>query len=363
MYYIALNVLHNMNSSRVMLYREMRKHFENQNINSDDEVFELGRKLGLADHVIKYECDGCMYANFIVPQNGVKRLSEKAKVDFKLYDSELKYKLSEVPVTFDIYPEFIETKMHRVDTIDRAYEEKLMEEKWSRNKTLQRYKKKINSFSELESTICKLNGAFGEREEYHKSLEELITAYGTRRIHTKDSTAWINFRGCYSSKSLNDFWKVYLHIFDYTDKAIEWGGEPLSLQYLSELCNREGKDLKDFLVAAMEDGMIRKIGKDRFSITGHAASINKCISSKYHLNRLSVIIRRKDKQRFILLIGENSLYSQKIKEVINCDTKRVENYWRLFEADTLSDVITKIIDIIVAFDIYEDFYYWSLISI
>ena len=51
-------------------------------------------------------------------------------------------------VTFDIYPEFIETKMHRVDTIDRAYEEKLMEEKWSRNKTLQRYKKKINSFSE-----------------------------------------------------------------------------------------------------------------------------------------------------------------------------------------------------------------------
>ena len=41
MYYIALNVLHNMNSSRIMLYREMKKYFENQNINSDDEVFEL----------------------------------------------------------------------------------------------------------------------------------------------------------------------------------------------------------------------------------------------------------------------------------------------------------------------------------
>ena len=88
-----------------------------------------------------------------------------------------------MPVTFDIYPEFIEAKLHRVDTID--------------NKTLQRYKKKINSFSELENTICKLNEVFGEQEEYHKSLEELITAYGTRRIHTKDSTAWINFRGCY----------------------------------------------------------------------------------------------------------------------------------------------------------------------
>ena len=197
MYYIALNVLHNMNSSRVMLYREIRKHFENQNINSDDEVFELGRKLGLADHVIKYEYDGCMYANFIVPQNDVKRLSEKAKVDFKLYDSELKYKLFEMPITFDIYPEFLEAKMHRVDTIDRAYEEKLMEEKWSRNKTLQRYKKKINSFSELENTIYKLNEVLGGRDEYNKSLEELIAVYGTRRNSTKDSTAWINFRGCY----------------------------------------------------------------------------------------------------------------------------------------------------------------------
>lgn len=76
---------------------------------------------------------------------------------------------------------------------------------------------------------------------------------------------------------------------------------------------------------------------------------------------MSVIIRRKKKQRFILLIGENSLYSQKIKEVIYCDTKRVENYWRLFEADTLSDVIAKIMDIITAFDIYEDYYYWPLI--
>ena len=55
------------------------------------------------------------------------------------------------------------------------------------------------------------------------------------------------------------------------------------------------------------------------------------------------------------------MYSQKIKEVIYCDTKRAENYWRLFEADTLSDVIAKIMDIITAFDIYEDYYYWPLI--
>ena len=97
-----------------------------------------------------------------------------------------------MPVTFDIYPEFIETKMHRVDTIDRAYEEKLMEEKWSRNKTLQRYKKKINSFSELESTICKLNGAFGYRalQEGLKQGETgvfLETAHPAKFLETVES--------------------------------------------------------------------------------------------------------------------------------------------------------------------------------
>ena len=43
-----------------------------------------------------------------------------------------------MPVTFDISTELNEAKMHRVDKIERAYEEKLLEEKWSRNKTLQR---------------------------------------------------------------------------------------------------------------------------------------------------------------------------------------------------------------------------------
>ena len=50
-----------------------------------------------------------------------------------------------------------------------------------------------------------------------------------------------------------------------------------------------------------------------------------------------------------------------MESLSSCDTKRAENYWRLFEADTLSDVIAKIMDIITAFDIYEDYYYWPLI--
>ena len=87
--------------------------------------------------------------------------------------------------------------------------------------------------------------------------------------------------------------------------------------------------------------MIRKIGK-RTWLFYHwtcTASIHKCISSKYHLNRL-VLSFAPGLAFLFLLIGENSLYSPKIRGNL-LRYKRVENYWRLFEADTLSDVITK----------------------
>ena len=63
-----------------------------------------------------------------------------------------------MPVTFDIYPEFIEAKLHWVDTIERAYEEKLLEEKWSRNKTCLLYTslpQKVKPRSDLPSRCNK----------------------------------------------------------------------------------------------------------------------------------------------------------------------------------------------------------------
>ena len=84
----------------------------------------------MADHVIKYEYDGCMYANFIVPQNGVKdSLKRQNRLILNYMILNWKYKLFLKCLLHLIFTRnSFETKMHRVDTIDRAYEEKLDEE-------------------------------------------------------------------------------------------------------------------------------------------------------------------------------------------------------------------------------------------
>ncbi len=103
MYYIALNVLHNMNTSRLKLFRAMNAAFGKGESISEGKVLELGRSLGLTDNIIRYEYDGCRYANFIVQENTIEKLSKRAKTEFQMYDTETKYKLLEIPVTIDIF--------------------------------------------------------------------------------------------------------------------------------------------------------------------------------------------------------------------------------------------------------------------
>lgn len=363
MYYIALNVLHNMNSSRMKLFREMRNYFADGSEITENKVMEIGRELALPDYITKYEYDGCMYANFIVIQDYVKRLSEKAKIDFGLYDSEAGYKLSEIPITIDIYPDYMDLKTNRVDTIDEVCEEKLLSKKWSRNKSLQRYRKKADSFEKFKYAIEELVEIFGNREEYKGSIEDLLKLYGNKREKAGDWNAWINFRGCYLSKTLLKFRAVYSRIFEYTDKAIEWGGKEFTTQSLKEICLETGNNFDEFIVCSMEDGMIRMTGLNRYVITGHAATICKCFKSEFHLNRLSIIIRTKGKNRFELLIGDNSLYSEKIKNAIYSNTSGIENHWQVYETDDIGKIITKLINLIASFNIYNEYFYWDTIDI
>lgn len=359
MYYIALNVLHNMNTSRLKLFREMKVSFGNGKSISEDKVLELGRSLGLADNITKYEYDGCKYANFIVQENNVEKLSKRAKTEFRMYDSETKYKLLEVPVTIDIFSEYLDIKTTRVDTVDAFCEEQLLARKWSRNKSEQRFRKKVNSFENFRYAIRDLVQIFGDRNIFDSSLENLIETYGRKRNNTKDWAAWINFRGCYASETFYQYYQIYSDLFDYTDKAIEWGGNEFTNQQLAEMCGKTAINMDSFIEQAVADGMIRSLGKDRYSITGHAATINKCNKNRFDLYRLNVIIRKKENGQFDLFIGENSQYSQRIKNTIRSDTKDGGNHWFIFEAVDLETMIMKLVGIILAFGIYEDLYYWS----
>lgn len=354
MYYIALNVLHNMNISRLKLFRAMNAAFGKGESISEGKVLELGRSLGLTDNIIRYEYDGCRYANFIVQENTIEKLSKRAKTEFQMYDTETKYKLLEIPVTIDIFSKYLDIKTTRVDTVDAFCEEQLLAGKWSRNKSEQRFRKKVHSFENFRYAIQDLVKIFGDRNIVDSNLEKIIETYGRKRNNTKDWSAWINFRGCYASETLCQYDQIYSELFDYTDKAIEWGGNEFTNQQLTEMCGRTTINIDRYVEQAVADGMIRRVAKDRYSITGHAATINKCIKKGFDLYRLNVIIRKKENGQFDLFIGENSQYSQRIKNSIRSDTKDGGNHWFIYEAADLEAVIMKLVGIIHAFDIYDE---------
>lgn len=359
MYYIALNVLNNMNTSRISLYREMRRQLGNNVAITENQILQIGHKLGLPDYVTKYEHDGCEYANFIVTQNGARRLSEKAKTDFALYDSDTKYKLSEIPITIDISRDFLELKMNRVDTIDEVCEEKLLSEKWSRNRSLQRYRKKVDFTEKLKNEVKNLIEIFGERGVYAGSTEKLLKTYGRKRKNVGDWSAWMNFRGCYLSNTLSEYEALYASIFAYTNKAVEWGGKELSEQKIKELCKKTDVDFEQFVERAMADGMLRETAVGYYAITGYAAMIHKCLENGFHFNRLSAIIRKPETNCFELLIGDNSLYSEKVRIALAADTREIENHWFVYETDRLEKITAKLIDLVKSFEIHEEYLYWN----
>lgn len=85
---------------------------------------------------------------------------------------------------------------------------------------------------------------------------------------------------------------------------------------MSELCEKSTVSVNEFIEQAVADGMLRNLIEGGYSIIGHASTIYKCIANEFYKYRLNVIIRKTENGLLDLLIGENSRYSQNIKETI-----------------------------------------------
>lgn len=98
MYYITHNVLLNLNTSRLIIYRKLWNEFSCGKEISESHLLEIQDRCGVSRSLFQYEYAGCLYANFIVQKNQGSYLSKKAQTDFFLYDDEACYKFSEFAI-------------------------------------------------------------------------------------------------------------------------------------------------------------------------------------------------------------------------------------------------------------------------
>ncbi|QRG87193.1 hypothetical protein [Bulleidia sp. zg-1006] len=352
MYYICHNVLHNINTTRVAIYKDIYDMCKNNNNNINAETIKsISERNKTSLNYVKDEVEGMLYSAYSVISGGDCKLSDKGFTDINILLNENEEQFFEIPITINLLNEYVEFIINDVDIMSDYIRLSLINNSWSRNKTKQRYRKKVNSEFQTIELINRLiaiieNININDYDFNPDSLVDNIIKYGNYRKLYNDYKAWINFRGCYFSITLEKYLPVYQELFNECVKSVEWGGNTVHRNYIKKICMNFGYDFDKFLTDALSDGMIREIGDKNYSITGHANSIKESIANKYSNYRISLILRLFCGKP-ILLIGQNSFYDKLVSKEIVKDSKPLSNYWVEYIGNSLIE--EKILSIIKSF--------------
>lgn len=351
MYYICHNVLHNINTTRVAIYKDIYDMCKkNNNINAKT-IKSISERNKISLNYVKDEVEGMLYSAYSVISGEDCKLSDKGFTDIDILLNENKEQFFEIPITINLLNDYVEFIINDVDIMSDYIRSSLINNSWSRNKTKQRYRKKISSEFQTRELINRLiaiieNININDCNFNPNSLVDNIIKYGNYRKLYDDYKAWINFRGCYFSITLEKYLPVYQELFNKCVKSVEWGGNTVNGDYIKKICMNFKYDFDKFLNDALSDGMIREINNGSYSITGHANSIKESIANKYSNYRISLILRLFCGKP-ILLIGQNSLYDKLVSKEIAKDSKPISNYWVEYTGNSL--IKEKILSIIKSF--------------
>ena len=351
MYYICHNVLHNVNTTRVIIYKDIYDLCRIDNEINAETIKIISGKNKISYNDVKFEIEGMLYSAYSIISDGICKLSDKGFTDINILLNENKGRLLEIPLTINLFNEYVEFIINDVDIMSNYIRLSLINDLWSRNKAKQRYRKKVNNEFQTRKIINRLiniieNANFVDHNSSSDSLMDDILKYGKNRKRYGDYKAWINFRGCYFSATLEKYLPVYQELFNKCVKSIEWGGNEVNIDYIKKICMNFKYDPNIFIRDASRDGMIRKVHDGSYSLTGHANSIKESIANKYNNYRISLILKLYCGKP-TLLIGLNSLYDELVSEKIIEDSRPLSNYWVEYTGNY--SIEEKILSIIKSF--------------
>lgn len=365
---VAHNVLCNINTTRYDFYQKIYKHALERGSVTIQELIEMGKEAGFTHNMTLDEIIGCLYANFLVEEENNKyMITDRAISDFKIYNQDTKYKYCELPITIDFKDSYIKLLTRPVDTMSIDKVELLQKLGWSRNKSQITLIKKVKNIDELGIELQNIIDPLCDTNHYYdKSFYELLKACGRQRKYLKDYTANLNHRGNYASFTFEKYMEVYKELIGEVRKPVDWGGEAFDMENIPSI---KKKNAIGFLRESCSDGMVRELTKiekekyqKKYTITGHAYSVITSYLSNFHNNRLSIIIRPQILQKkYVLLVGINSLYDQKILSYLKTYFLEYEEGWRSCSNLGVKQLVEHIKNICSCFSEYDyrtifDFY-------
>lgn len=306
MYSVGLNLYQNINSKRYCLYKGLLEYSTKHGRHfSVENILSIGSLLGYSSKYVYNEIIGCLYANFLINNKNFYTLTERAVRDFALYESETMFKTSEIPYTIDFRPKDIKISFYHLAGMPQELAIRHKENNWSWNRSLNRIMHVCKSEEEvINCLLSSLSMADPLFKPYQYGFINFFEQYGHLCNATNSFyTINMNFRGLFKSKTIDLYEPIYVTLKKKFLNPVDWGGQAFSIDMVS--CSTSVK--KDFLMAALEDGMIRRLDESWYTLTGHSAVIIDGIINEYHKNRLSVVVR-KNLEFYSLWLGGNKRY-------------------------------------------------------
>lgn len=315
---ISYVIFNNIYTNRIRFYRNIYNHIQEngRDFLSENELLQLGNRAGLSTKHTKEELIGCLYAPFLVKYDYSSQkyfVTNNARLKFSDLLTRGRYQKYELGIVLNEDDQ----KVFRliIDLTDCLSEElinKLLDRGWTRNKSKFRLMKKTKMFEKIGEELTFLMNNLSIYQPNEVTFEELLREHGRYWRQMNSYTGNFMAKACYESELI----PMYTHFFeDLLGKCvqpIDWQGTSISKNDFADLIKRHNISTltEQFIFECIKDGLIRHCDSEYFTLTSTGYFLMRSyLAEKKTARSLNFFLRRVEKDRYLLMVGENTLFN------------------------------------------------------
>lgn len=338
----------NTNRKRFLFYKSIHDYFiETKESQIERErLVNFGNDSGMSYRATLDEIIGCLYAPFLMQKNhdsGIYEITYNGKRRFREFFCEN----NNVEAEFAFTLRFSNKIIFKKSILDTMSEEKinyLIQNKWTRNKSLMRLMRKVGSYEDYLITVSDILHVLDYAERKTGNYIDLIDLYG--RQYKKSNNIGCNLHSRFYAKSnlIKKYTCFFKKVLDYCQKPIDWGGKSINFMQLNNflICSGIIESIDDFLLECIHDGLFRYIDDQNITLTSTGYTVLTTFFNKYDI--IQLIVRKTTSERYMLSVGLNNEFLDDVMQILANKSFTLHDKWYESELDK-----TELIDLFKEF--------------
>jgi len=321
MYELSLNNFTNINEKRFLFYKHIYDYFKNNKDQIQTNIlYEYGYKSNMSKRETYNEIIGCIYAPFLIAKTfnpNYYTFCYNGRLRFDEFFHEGNYVEYEFPFTIKFNKTDILFRRFITDSQRTKQIEKLVNNKWSVNKSSKKLSKKVKNIDEYTHTLFSIIECLDDSKDNNLTYLDLINSYGKPYKNGKNISCNLYSRFSIKSNLIKDYPLFFKTLYCQYQKPIDWGGLPFSIDDINTLnknYNNNENDTLHLIDNLICDGLIRFINNTQLTLTSTGYYAIKTYIEK--CDTLQIIVRKKNESEYEISIGENVEFLNNIVKLL-----------------------------------------------